>query len=185
MENTETKVCSKCGFSKPLSDFYFRKDMKDFRNECIECCKKNISENQKNRNKIYWKEYRDKNREMLRNKRKLFTSNNKELILLWLSRGRAKKKGIQFDIDVSDIVIPNICPVLGIPIYKDISSNRGMDNSPSLDRIDNSKGYVKGNVMVISFRANKLKGDASIDELKKILVYMESQCHTPAAELRA
>jgi hypothetical protein len=74
-------------------------------------------------------------------------------------------------IKIEDIVVPDICPVLGIPLY--LSRGKAGPNSPSLDRINNSKGYISGNVFVISYRANVLKGDATIDEVKMVLDYME------------
>ena len=79
--------------------------------------------------------------------------------------------GYEFNLSVDDIQIPEICPVLGIPVFV-VDGVMG-DNSPSLDRLDPSKGYVKGNVNVISWRANNLKKDASTDELKLIIAYME------------
>ena len=60
-------------------------------------------------------------------------------------------------------MIPESCPILGIPLFMGTRHN---PNSPSLDRVDNTLGYVKGNVQVISYRANALKKDASIKELK-------------------
>lgn len=48
-----------------------------------------------------------------------------------------------------------------------------MPDSPSLDRIKPELGYVKGNIRVISFKANSIKNDASIEELRQILQYME------------
>jgi hypothetical protein len=84
-------------------------------------------------------------------------------------RCRAKKKGLAFDIDISDIVIPPRCPVLGIPIA--VQTGTANDNSAELDRIDNTKGYVKGNVVVVSRRANRIKNDASIAELEAILAF--------------
>jgi hypothetical protein len=80
---------------------------------------------------------------------------------------RAKESGLEFTIDVSDVQIPEICPVLGI--YMNMNSGRSgaFKNSPSLDRIDNNKGYIKGNVQVISQLANAMKGAASKDELIK------------------
>lgn len=71
---------------------------------------------------------------------------------------RAAKKGREFNIELGDIAIPTICPVLGTPMV-----------GPSLDRIDSSKGYVKGNVRVISKRANMLKNNATIEELELVL----------------
>lgn len=78
---------------------------------------------------------------------------------LWnAAKSRANKKGREFSIELSDVVIPALCPVLGIPMDR-----------PSLDRIDGTKGYVKGNVRVISHRANMLKNNATIEELTLVL----------------
>lgn len=74
---------------------------------------------------------------------------------------RAAKNGLKFNIQLKDLVLPEKCPVLGIPIGPLL----GKTNGASIDRIDNSKGYVKGNVVIVSRRANTLKGNASIDEL--------------------
>ena len=80
------------------------------------------------------------------------------------ARNRAKRKGIEFNIDEADITIPEICPLLEIPIEYGTKSN--YDRSPSLDRIDNTKGYIKGNVWVISQKANAMKNSATFEELK-------------------
>lgn len=88
---------------------------------------------------------------------------NREKNLFQLAQHRAKTKGIEFNIELSDIIIPEICPILGLPIKKAIDGNR--DLSPSLDRIDNDKGYIKGNIQVISFKANAMKLTANKDEL--------------------
>lgn len=82
------------------------------------------------------------------------------------SRSRAKRKGFEHNIDVHDVVIPEYCPLLGIKLHK--GDGGVCPNSPTLDRIDNSKGYVKGNVWVISYRANTIKSDATIEELRQI-----------------
>jgi len=92
-------------------------------------------------------------------------------VLFWVAKNRAKVRGLEFSIRVEDIVVPETCPVLGIPLYT--SRGKAGPNSPSLDRIKNDKGYVPGNVCVISYRANTLKGGASIEEVKKVLAYME------------
>ena len=87
-------------------------------------------------------------------------------MLLRAAKTRAKKHGLVFDLDLSDISIPEKCPVLGIPLFR-IGAKQS-PNSPSIDRVDPLKGYVKSNVQVISWRANKLKSDASVDEIQKI-----------------
>jgi hypothetical protein len=84
-----------------------------------------------------------------------------------LAKRRAGQHKIKFNIKVEDIVIPDVCPVLKIPIYRDTDGLCA--NSPSLDRIDPSKGYVKGNIRVISFRANTLKNNATLKELTMLL----------------
>ncbi len=93
--------------------------------------------------------------------------------LLVQARHRASRRGFEFDIDESDVVVPAHCPVLGIPLAQ--STNKASPNSPSLDRIDNTRGYVKGNVWVISSRANRLKGDATIEELEAVIRALRSR----------
>lgn len=88
------------------------------------------------------------------------------------ARRRSKKKSIEFNLKLSDIFIPEVCPVLGIPLF--ITGGKRTDNSPSLDRVDNTRGYCKDNVMVISARANNLKNDGTLDEFKLIIKYMEN-----------
>ena len=90
-------------------------------------------------------------------------SNNREKNLFQQARYRAKTKNISFDIEVSDIIIPETCPILGLPLKKSIDGNR--DLSPSLDRIDNAKGYIKGNIQVISAKANTMKHNADKEDL--------------------
>jgi len=90
--------------------------------------------------------------------------------LLVAARARAKKSGVEFSIEIGDIPVPRVCPVLGIPIH--VGTGSQTDNSPSIDRIDPSIGYVKGNVAVISRRANRIKNDATEAELRKVLEYV-------------
>jgi hypothetical protein len=88
---------------------------------------------------------------------------NPERHLANVAKRRAKLKGLDYSITWKDIVIPEVCPVLGIELVH--GSGRWADTSPTLDRIDNSKGYIQGNIVVISWRANRLKSDASLQEL--------------------
>ena len=85
---------------------------------------------------------------------------------------RAKQRGHEFAITKDDIVIPDKCPLLGIPLIKNKTIQQG--NSPSLDRKDPTKGYIKGNVWVISNRANTLKNDATLQELKTLVENLEA-----------
>lgn len=81
-------------------------------------------------------------------------------------KARCKKDGITFNLTPDDIKIPNKCPVLGIklkPSIKGIS-----ENNPTIDRIIPSLGYVKGNIVVVSWRANRLKSNASFDEIRRL-----------------
>lgn len=87
------------------------------------------------------------------------------------AKARAKRKGIIFDIKLKDIPeVPDSCPVLNIPLKVNIGIPGWDDNSPSLDRICNEKGYVKDNLRIISNRANRLKCDATLEELEKIVL---------------
>lgn len=91
-------------------------------------------------------------------------SSSKEYAMLDGARQRSKRKGWDCDLELEDIVIPDVCPLLNVPM-----------KSPSLDRIDNSKGYTKDNVWVISKRANTIKGDATLAELKTLVAALEKR----------
>lgn len=93
--------------------------------------------------------------------------NNPVKIMLASARHRAKKNNLPFELTVEDIFIPEYCPILGIKMECQAGKGRVKDNSPSLDKIVPSKGYVVGNVQVISYRANRLKGDCSLEDLLK------------------
>lgn len=82
------------------------------------------------------------------------------------SKKRAKELGLEHNLVFSDIVIPEVCPLLGIPLIHGVKIHH--DQSPSIDRINSEFGYVKGNVWVISMRANKIKNSASFSEFIKI-----------------
>jgi hypothetical protein len=91
------------------------------------------------------------------------------------AKSRAKKSGIEFSIKEQDIILPEYCPILNIKLQENNFSAKY--NSYSIDRIDNSKGYVKNNIQIISHRANQIKNDATVKELKLLLTYLESLSH--------
>ena len=70
--------------------------------------------------------------------------NNFEAEIYRKCRYRAEQRGIEFNLELSDIVIPEICPILEVPLV--FGNKENYEYSPSIDRIDNSKGYVKGNI---------------------------------------
>ena len=85
---------------------------------------------------------------------------------LWFrAKQRAEKHGYDFDIDEEDIIIPEKCPLLEVPLI--LGDKGNYEYTPSLDRIDNSKGYIKGNIQVISSKANTMKNSATPEELIK------------------
>lgn len=96
---------------------------------------------------------------------------NTSKIMYHDARKRAKRKGLRFNLLPEDCAIPKRCPVLGIPLRYGTGFRHA--NSPSLDRIDNKKGYVRGNVIVISWRANSLKSNGTLPEFKKLVTWLK------------
>lgn len=93
-------------------------------------------------------------------KRRINPSNE----LLKKAKQRAKKNGLTFDLTLEDITVPNKCPILGLNL--EVGDGKLHDCSPTIDRIDTSLGYLKNNIQVISHKANRMKSDASVSELK-------------------
>lgn len=104
-------------------------------------------------------------------KRTKWRSENLQRYLLDSAQRRARKRGIPFDLSIEDIAIPDRCPVFGTPF--EFATSRVSANSPSVDRVIPALGYVRGNVRVISHRANTLKSDASLEELRAVVAYLE------------
>lgn len=124
----------------------------------------------------YQKEWlrKDKVKESAERCFKRLKEENYEKYLLKTSRSRAKKAGLEHSISVEDIIVPTHCPILLIPIFPATGGKAG-PNSPSLDRIDNGKGYIPGNVRVISHRANSNKGSMSIEDIERLLKYVKGE----------
>ena len=86
----------------------------------------------------------------------------------------ALTKGILVDIKFEDIVWSTYCPILGIELYYGKKARGAVEeNSPTFDRIDPKLGYTKGNVRIISARANRLKDNGTADEHRRIAAYIE------------
>jgi hypothetical protein len=71
------------------------------------------------------------------------------------------------------VVIPDHCPILGLPLYRNVGGRAQGPNSPTIDRINPALGYVRGNVRVISARANSIKSDSTPEELLRVAAYMQ------------
>lgn len=84
----------------------------------------------------------------------------------------AKKTKWEWSIKYSDLVYPKYCPVLGLEL--NWFAEARAENSPSIDRIDSTKGYIKGNVIVMSWRANRIKNDGSAEEHQKIAEFLKN-----------
>ena len=114
----------------------------------------------------YWR-----NREEEKHRREQHSSNFYERKILSRIKHRCKKTGVPFNLETSDIVIPSHCPVLGIKLIAHVKGKAKGYNpeAVSVDRIDPKGGYLKGNVRIISARANLLKSNATLEELEAIL----------------
>jgi len=91
--------------------------------------------------------------------------------MLYRCKARAERKGVPFNLQECDVSIPDVCPLLGTPFS--FNEGKPTPHSPSLDRIVPELGYTKGNVMVISMRANVAKNDLSLGELKLLVENLE------------
>jgi hypothetical protein len=143
------KLCKSCNMTKIAKEFSYLK-IKDGKLTTAEHSKK----------------YRDKNKDddVFRLKK-----------LLQQAVSRASKRNLVCNLTIEDLVdlFPKDkkCPVLGIDLFWGTGSDRW--NSPSIDRLDAKGNYTKENIMIISWRANKLKSDASVDEIEAVLKYMK------------
>ena len=146
-----TKICLNCG-----------KEFQTYHHLALYCC-------EKCGNAYRRKRHYKKNPEYYKAKRQQRRVNELEKQILARIKSRAKRNNIPFNLTIDDIVIPDVCPVLGIPIQKNHGHQGYFNDSPSVDRIIPELGYTKGNVRVISNRANLLKNNATIEELELVL----------------
>lgn len=136
------RECKKCGTWKPRLEFHAHAMCKGGINTVCKECRKTVSKQQW-KDKTYIQKIYDR------------------------AKTRATRKGREFNIEVEDIVIPDVCLVFGVPLIEDT------EYAPSIDRIDSSKGYVKGNIQIISRRANLLKNNATIEELENVINFLK------------
>lgn len=145
------KICSTCGESKELSEFHRKR--KGLSARCKICAAKV----RRAARSIYG--------DSIRKASLKYGEENPERILLANAKARAKKGGYPFDLVIEDITIPEYCPVF--PWIK--LKRRDGDNAPSIDKIEPSLGYVRGNICIMSRRANILKRDSTIQEREALV----------------
>jgi hypothetical protein len=187
------KICKNCNRSLNESEFYISGNYKN-KISRLNTCKKCTNQLRKN----YNKNYRKQNKDVVNaNKRRYFKERMNDVEIrnsinlgqreryskyaikrLWVNaKKRAETKNLKFNLELKDIIIPEFCPILNIPIFT--GSKNNYDNSPSLDRINNEFGYIKENVKVISTLANTMKNKATVEQLlmfsKNIITYLNNK----------
>lgn len=151
--------CTKCKQFKELNEFELRNQV-NIRSNCKQCRNKESRiYHYTRRRRFDYNQTKDKiiHWDRLRHDKEY----HYKMYLINHSKQSAKKRNLEFTITPNDIIIPNKCPILNKPFIL-------LDNkyNYSLDRIDNSKGYIPGNVRVISRLANTMKNNATNEELE-------------------
>ena len=164
MSKNCVKYCSGCKSTKPIEQFSRNRVREDgYSSQCRLCV--SLYDRARRESKIY-----ERRKKSLA---KTWRQNNIAKQLLRSAKARAKLNNLEFNLELSDIIVPILCPVFGTLLKP---NDRGMsDNSPTLDRVDPNKGYIKGNIAVISWRANTLKKNGSVEEFQKLLDWMKNQ----------
>jgi len=165
-----SKVCSNCKEDKPFFEFSKNKASSDgLQYKCRPCdvayqAKRRIENPQ---------QQLDYQRAYQKNKRKDY--NYRLQMLINASKQRAKNKNREHNITVEDIKaiypLDGCCPIFGMKL--EFNSAGFRENSPSIDRVDSTKGYTPDNIQIISWKANRIKGYASTQELEMLLAYLK------------
>lgn len=173
-----TKQCTRCKRVLPLSEYNYGNGKYGRRSVCRECDHElhNTDEYRERRRKR-----RDERRktepgyaekERIRNKKTVLNNyDSYKKMMVRSAKQRAKEKCIPFDVTYKDFEIPETCPLLGIKLNTHVGEkiSGARADSPSLDKINPELGYTKGNVWVVSYRANMIKSNASIEELELLV----------------
>lgn len=100
-----------------------------------------------------------------------------ESIICLRAKHNAKSKGLEFDLEESDIELPEYCPLLGVKLLYDIDDNQDYFYH-TIDRIDSTLGYIRGNIQIISRLANTMKSNATVDQLLTFATNVLEQYNT-------
>lgn len=138
------RVCKVCREYKPYSEFHKHSGCPKGFNTVCKPCRKPLSKQH-------------------------YASKPPEYHIWHRAKTRAKERNIVFDIEISDIIIPEKCPVFGTKF--EVGNHK---TCASIDRINPNLGYVKGNIQIISNRANMIKGDANLKEIEQLYIWYKS-----------
>ena len=112
----------------------------------------------------YQKHWREQNREYIKQKEIEYAQKKQEKLLYHQAKSSAKRRNIEFSITENDIIIPDMCPILGITLTK-IRGKGRINSNVSIDRRDPRLGYTPENIWIISDLANRMKSNATQEEL--------------------
>lgn len=118
-----------------------------------------------NKDSLRSKQWKEANPEKAKQHTINYREQHPKVYILQRAKHRAKEKELDFNLTEEDIFIPILCPYLKTPLTN-LHGKGFHDSNVSLDRIDNTKGYIKGNVEIISVLANKMKCNASPEQLE-------------------
>lgn len=167
---TQLKLCCACRVEKPLSDYSRNSSSKDKLQYRCKACDIKYQAKRRADNIEKFVEY---SRSYQKARRQNF--DYRLQMLLNASKQRAKEKNRQHTITIDDVKaaypVNGLCPILGLTLKFNEAGFR--DNSPSIDRIDSFRGYTPDNIQIISWKANRIKGTASLQELEMLVAYMK------------
>jgi hypothetical protein len=152
-------TCTQCNIAQPEYQFY--KSNLHYRSghsyTCKTCAKK----------------YYHANKDKIKQEQRVKKQNDPLKYMLYNAKQRAKQKGLEFNLEVTDLVKNTHCPIFGIELVyggtgKTEKGYGAFENAASLDRIDPTKGYIKGNVVIVCWEANRAKAYLSIDKIMKL-----------------
>ncbi len=131
-------------------------------------------QNNRNRHLETSKKWHQANRNRVNIIRNRWRDSHPDRQLLHNAKMRARVLKLPFNLTIDDIFIPEFCLVLGMKLNWTRGRGRTQPDCPSLDRLRPELGYVKENVQVISWRANWLKRDGTLEEFERVVSYLRT-----------
>jgi hypothetical protein len=150
--NLNMNICKKCGQEKLDTEMDTGREGRPNRSTCKTCRWKSQAR---------WKK------------------NHPKVGLVQWARRRAKVNNLPFNITIDDFEIPEFCPAIGVKL--EVGIGKLHDFSPTLDRVIPELGYVKGNVVVISYLANRMKNNGTLEQLESLVTWLRSNTENTEA----